>query len=162
MPGRADAIVSWTVLVDGAAIASAVALTGGYRSPLLFLVFLDVIAVTLVVSYRTGLKLALWCALLLLFAHAAADAGIIHAPPVVAERSAVVSAAPSPPPPPGGAVSWPVTDGALGPGGARLEQRVDLGAERERALRPDDVRAPLARPPCSRLAFTRAVVLVRT
>jgi len=40
-------------------------------------VFLDVMAVTLVASYRTGLKLALWCALLLLLAHAAADAGII-------------------------------------------------------------------------------------
>ena len=50
----------------------AVAMTGGYASPLLFLVFLEVMAVTVLVSYRTGLKLAIWCALLLLLAHAAA------------------------------------------------------------------------------------------
>src|SRR5262245_64211541 len=93
MPERADAIVSWTVLVDGAAIALAVALTGGYRSPLLFLVFLDVMAVTLVASYRTGLKLAVWCALLLLLAHAAADAGVVEGTNVLDDRVAVVSAA---------------------------------------------------------------------
>ena len=57
-PQHSVAIVSWTVLVDGAAVALGVAVTGGYRSPLLFLVFLDVMAVTLVASYRTGLKLA--------------------------------------------------------------------------------------------------------
>ena len=68
------------------AVSLAVAVTGGYRSPLLFLVFLDVMAVTLVASYRTGLKLALWCALLLLLAHAAADAGIIEEHGVVDDR----------------------------------------------------------------------------
>ena len=47
---------------------SAIGVTGGYRSPLLFLVFLDVMAVTVLASYRTGLKLAVWCALLLLLA----------------------------------------------------------------------------------------------
>ena len=70
-------LMSLMVLVDGLVLAVAVTRTGGYRSPLLFLVFLDVMAVTLLVSYRTGLKLAAWCALLLLLAHAAADAGII-------------------------------------------------------------------------------------
>jgi hypothetical protein len=49
-PQHSVAIVSWTVLVDGAAVALGVAVTGGYRSPLLFLVFLDVMAVTLVAS----------------------------------------------------------------------------------------------------------------
>jgi len=92
-PHRMAELMSWTVLVDGAAVSLAVAVTGGYHSPLLFLVFLDVMAVTLVASYRTGLKLALWCALLLLLAHAAADAGIIQEHGVVDDRIAVVSAA---------------------------------------------------------------------
>src|SRR5215218_5935115 len=76
-PAHSVDIVSWTVLVDGTAVALAVAVTGGYSSPLLFLVFLDVMAVTLVASYRTGLKLAVWCALILLLAHAAVDAGVV-------------------------------------------------------------------------------------
>ena len=92
-PEQGSVVVSWTVLIDGAVIALAVAVTGGYRSPLLFLVFLDVMAVTLVASYRTGLKLALWCALLLLLAHAAADAGVIDEAGFVDDRIAIVSAA---------------------------------------------------------------------
>ncbi|HEX9506659.1 MAG TPA: hypothetical protein VGA62_11715, partial [Acidimicrobiia bacterium] len=60
--GHAAAFMSWTVLLDGVVICLAIALSGGYRSPLLFLVFLDVMGVTLVASYRTGLKLVVWCA----------------------------------------------------------------------------------------------------
>src|SRR3954470_6355699 len=73
-PERAAMLLSGTVLVDGVVVSMAIAMTGGYRSPLLFLVFLDVMAVTVLASYRTGLKLAIWCALLLLLAHAAAGA----------------------------------------------------------------------------------------
>ena len=54
--------------------------------------FLLVIAATLLVSYRTGLELAAWCALLLLLAHAASDAGIIGTEPIVSDRFALVSA----------------------------------------------------------------------
>jgi diguanylate cyclase (GGDEF)-like protein len=161
VPGHADAIVSWTVLVDGAAIAGAVALSGGYRSPLLFLVFLDVIAVTLVVSYRTGLKLAVWCALLLLLAHAAADAGVIDAQPVVDDRVAIVGAATFLLFATCGALFSAVNERALRHSRAQLEQLVELGAELERAIRSDDVLATLVRHACARLAFTRAVVLVR-
>jgi diguanylate cyclase (GGDEF)-like protein len=162
MPRRADAIVSWTVLVDGAAVATAVALTGGYRSPLLFLVFLDVIAVTLVVSYRTGLKLAVWCALLLLLAHSAADAGIIDAPHMVADRVAIVSAATFLLFAACGALLSAVNERALRQSRGQLEQLVELGADLERAIRTDDVLATLVRHSCARLGFTRAVVLVRT
>src|SRR5215203_2661670 len=91
-PSHSVAIVSWSVLIDGLAVALAVAVTGGYQSPLLFLVFLDVMAVTLVASYRTGLKLALWFALLLLLAHAAADAGVVEGVNALDDRAAIVSA----------------------------------------------------------------------
>ena len=57
-PELTGRFVSLTLLVDGVALALAVGATGGYRSPLLFLVFLDVVAVTLLVSYRSGLKFA--------------------------------------------------------------------------------------------------------
>ena len=89
-PSHSVAIVSWSVLIDGAAVVLGVGVTGGYSSPLLFLVFLDVMAVTLVASYRTGLKLALWCALLLLLLHAAADAGVVDGENVLDDRVAVV------------------------------------------------------------------------
>ena len=81
------------MLVDGVVVAIAIAMTGGYRSPLLFLVFLDVMAVTVLASYRTGLKLAIWCALLLLLAHAAAAAEIVTLRADVSDRVALVSAA---------------------------------------------------------------------
>ena len=48
--------------------------TGGTQSPLRFLVFLHLVAVSLLASYRTGLKVALWHSLLLfvvLYAQAA-------------------------------------------------------------------------------------------
>ncbi|MFI5053034.1 MAG: hypothetical protein ACHQDE_01625, partial [Acidimicrobiia bacterium] len=36
---RAPELISWAVLVDGLVISLAIALSGGYHSPLLFLVF---------------------------------------------------------------------------------------------------------------------------
>src|SRR5260221_912460 len=57
-PERVVALLSGIVLVDGLVAALAIALTGGYVSPLRFLVFLDVMAVTGLVSFRPGSKLA--------------------------------------------------------------------------------------------------------
>ncbi len=162
LPGRAPALVSWTVLVDGAAVALAVALTGGYRSPLLFLVFLDVMAVTLVASYRTGLKLAVWCALLLLVAHAAATAGVIDEAGFVDDRIAIVSAVTFLLFAACTALFSAVNERSLRHSRAQLEFLVELGAELERAIRQDDVMATLVRHSCSRLGFAQAVVLMRT
>ncbi len=161
-PQRVAALLSWTVLVDGAAVALAVAVTGGYRSPLLFLVFLDVMAVTLVASYRTGLKLALWCALLLLLAHAAGEAGVIDEGGIVADRVAIVSAATFLLFALCAALFSAVNERTLRHSRSQLEYLVDLGAELERAIRPDDVMATLVHHACARLGFTRAVVLVRS
>ncbi|HYC06369.1 MAG TPA: EAL domain-containing protein, partial [Candidatus Binatia bacterium] len=62
------------LLIDGLFLAFAMYATGGTQSPFRFLVYLHLVAVSLLVSYRTGLKIALWHSLLLfvvLYAQAA-------------------------------------------------------------------------------------------
>jgi diguanylate cyclase (GGDEF)-like protein len=158
---RVAGVISWAVLVDGFVISLAIALSGNYRSPLLFLVFLDVMAVTLVASYRTGLKLAVWCALLLLLAHAATDAGVISGTTVVNDRIAAVSAATFLLFAFCTALFSAVNERSLRHSRAQLESLVALGAELERAIRHDDVTTALVRHLCGRLGFTRAAVLIR-
>jgi two-component system cell cycle response regulator len=142
-------------------LAVAVSRTGGYRSPLVFLVFLLVIATTLLVSYRTGLELAIWCALLLVLAHAASDAGIIGAEPRVSDRFALVSAATflvvalA-----AAAFSW-VNERSLRHSRAQLEWLVELSTDLEQSHRAEDGMAKLVRHACGRLGFNRAVVLVK-
>ncbi len=62
------------LMVDGAYLAWLAYVTGGATSPFLNLILVHLVAVTLLASYRTGLKLAMWHSLLLLmvyYAHAA-------------------------------------------------------------------------------------------
>ena len=160
-PERVDAVLPWTVLFDGFVVVAAVAVTGGANSPLLFLVFLDVMAVTLVVSYRTGLKLAIWCALLLLLAHAASDAGILAIGTVVSDRVAAVSAVTFLLFAVCTAVFSSVNESSLREVRSQLESLVALGAELEWAQRHDDVMGALVRYSRERLGFARAAVLVR-
>ena len=71
---RGFAVLSLLLLADGVYLAWAMYTTGGTQSPLRFLVFLHLVAVSLLASYRTGLKIALWHSLLLfvvLYAQAA-------------------------------------------------------------------------------------------
>lgn len=62
---RSAALTTGLVLLDGIYLAVAMSMTGGAASPLSFLVLVHVIAVTLLLSFRSGLKTALWHALLL-------------------------------------------------------------------------------------------------
>lgn len=66
---RGVALVGTLLLADGVWIAAVVARTGGPRSVLAVLVGLHVVAVTLLASYRTGLKIAVWHSLLFVTAH---------------------------------------------------------------------------------------------
>jgi diguanylate cyclase (GGDEF)-like protein len=71
---RGFAVLSLLLLVDGVYLGWAMYATGGTQSPLRFLVFLHLVGVSLLASYRTGLKVALWHSLLLfvvLYAQAA-------------------------------------------------------------------------------------------
>jgi signal transduction histidine kinase len=60
------AAMGGSLLLDGIYLVWLMSVTGGVTSPLFPLVYLDVVAVTLAASYRTGIKLALWHTLLFL------------------------------------------------------------------------------------------------
>src|SRR5262249_23756267 len=137
--------MSSVVVVDGVALALVVSATGGYESALLFLVFLEVVAVTLLVSYPAGLKLAIWCALLLLLAHAAADAGIVDVRPAVTDRVAGITAATFLLFAVCAAVFSSVNERSLRHSQRQLALLVDVSAELERSRRGDDVMAVLVR-----------------
>ena len=63
---RGLAIITGLLLLDGVYLTAAMYLTGGMGSPVRFLIYLHLVAASLLASYRTGLKLALWDSLLLL------------------------------------------------------------------------------------------------
>jgi diguanylate cyclase (GGDEF)-like protein len=62
---RGLAAVGVMLIVDGAFVATVAALSGGPGGPLGFLAYLHVVAVTLLVSYRAGLKISVWHVLLM-------------------------------------------------------------------------------------------------
>jgi signal transduction histidine kinase len=72
-------IVSGMLLVDGIYLAVMVSLSGGATSDLRFLAFGHVVAVTLLLSYRSGLKVALWDTILFLLVVYAAPFGVLGA-----------------------------------------------------------------------------------
>ncbi len=160
-PAGAQMTSSWMLLVDALFLAVAVALTGGAASRIIPLVFFDVTAVTLIVSYRTGLKLAVWYALLVFLGHAAAAADLLghrtagsYADAVLIAIGLLLFAV-------GAAVCSSVNERALRRSRAQLRALVELGFELEQVRRADEVALVLARQVHVRLGFPRAVVLVR-
>ena len=68
-------LLSTLLLLDGLYLAMALYVSGGMQSPIRFLIYLHIVAVSLLASYRTGLKIAIWYSLLffvLIYAQAAA------------------------------------------------------------------------------------------
>jgi len=80
---RGLALITATLLLDGLFLAWAMYATGGTDSPVRFLIYLHLVAVSLLASYRTGLKLALWDSLLLLVVLYAQAAQLIPAVDVI-------------------------------------------------------------------------------
>lgn len=74
---RALIVIGGTLLVDGVYLAWVSYATGGSSSPLRFLIYLHVAAVTLAASYRTGFKLAAWHSLLFFVTRYAGAAGFL-------------------------------------------------------------------------------------
>jgi diguanylate cyclase (GGDEF)-like protein len=74
------AVLSLLLLLDGLYLAYAMYATGGTQSPMRFLAYLHLVAVSLLASYRTGLKIALWHSLLLFVVLYAQAASLI--PPI--------------------------------------------------------------------------------
>src|SRR3954454_17532942 len=71
------------LMADGVYLAWTSYGTGGFASPIRYLILLHLITVALLASFRTGLKLALWHSLLLLVVHYAQQAGQLKAMPGV-------------------------------------------------------------------------------
>ena len=84
LPGRMRrnlviALVGVSLLLDGVFLGWATYVTGGAASPLRFLILAHVIAVTLLGSYRTGIKVAVWHSLLYFVVLYAESAALIAA-----------------------------------------------------------------------------------
>jgi diguanylate cyclase (GGDEF)-like protein len=77
-------ILTALLLMDGVYLAWAMYATGGLDSPVRFLIYLHLVAVCLLASYRTGLKMALWDSLLLFVVIYAQAADLVPAVDVVA------------------------------------------------------------------------------
>ncbi len=70
-------VLQGTLLLDGIYLAIAIAQTGGAADAIRLLPYVHVVGVTLLCSYRTGLKLALWHTLLFLLVVEGARAGVL-------------------------------------------------------------------------------------
>jgi signal transduction histidine kinase len=77
MGTRALRLVGVALLLDAVYLAWIVYATGGTQSPLRFLVYAHIVAITLLGSYRTGIKMAAWYSLLVLAASYAQAAGLL-------------------------------------------------------------------------------------
>jgi hypothetical protein len=80
-------VFSGMLLLDGLFLAYAMYVTGGTQSPIRFLAYLHLVAVSLLGSYRTGLKIALWHSLLLFAVLYAQAAQLLPAVDVVPGRA---------------------------------------------------------------------------
>ena len=67
------------LIADGLFLAVVSNATGGSASPLRYLIFVHLVAVALLASYRTGLKLALWHSILLWMAYQLTESGVLEA-----------------------------------------------------------------------------------
>jgi diguanylate cyclase (GGDEF)-like protein len=74
---RGLGVVGLSLLIDGLYLGWVVYLTGGSESPLRFLLYVHLVAVTLLASYRTGLKIALWHSLVFYLGYYGRAAGIL-------------------------------------------------------------------------------------
>ena len=154
------------LLLDGIYVAGMVGLTGGASSPLRFLLYIHIVGVTLLCSYRTGLKLALWDTVLFLWSVQAIEADLMPSPSPGAATSAAAAALTV-------AAMWFLALGtaALAAVNERelRRQKADLGGLSEMVARIDggaaqgiggrEVPRILLEQICSTFGFARGVVL---
>ena len=79
--GRRLAVLGFGILLDGVYLTWITYLTGGVLSPFQSLIYAHVIAISLLASYRTGLKVAVWDSLLVLVVANAQAVGDLADPP---------------------------------------------------------------------------------
>src|SRR5439155_1347859 len=79
LPARRAVWRGWLLLcIDGAFLVTAVVLSGGYKSPLVFCLFLHVMAISLLGGARAGVRFAGWSAALLIGALVLQHEGVFH------------------------------------------------------------------------------------
>ncbi|HEX2057387.1 MAG TPA: sensor domain-containing diguanylate cyclase [Actinomycetota bacterium] len=153
--------VGGMLLVDGLFLAWVLYLTGGTQSPLRFLVYVHLIAVTLIASYRTGLKVALWHSLLFFVVFYAQVSDIVPQIDSTAEATtrpsvfnvvafwvvALVTTAFS-----------SVNERELRRRKADVEALAEMAASLEPRNQPDEVAAELLRAVCSTFDLARGAV----
>jgi two-component system, cell cycle response regulator len=88
---RGLTLFSAMLIIDGIYLAWATYATGGGASPVRYLIVLHLIAVTLLASYRTGMKLALWHSLLLFVGYHAQESGLVPRTPGLGTREEILS-----------------------------------------------------------------------
>jgi diguanylate cyclase (GGDEF)-like protein len=74
---RGSTLFGLMLIVDGAFLAWAAYATGGAASPVRYLILLELLAVSLLASYRTGIKLAIWQSLLVVAVYYAQKGGVL-------------------------------------------------------------------------------------
>lgn len=154
---RALLLVWWMLLVDGVYLSFVIAETGTTGSRLLFLVYMHIVACTLLASFRSGMIVAVWDALLI--ASVAQLPGVVQRPPASMHELALTTA------------SF-VLVGAAGAAFASLNERalrtsrraatalVDLGSALQTCRTVEDVSTVAASHLRERLGFRRAAVVV--
>ncbi len=78
LPARTVLIFSGMLMLDGIWLVYATYLTGGTLSPLRYAILLHLGAVSLLASYRTGIKLAVWYSLLLVTVRNLVEAEVLR------------------------------------------------------------------------------------
>ena len=133
----------------------------------IFLVYLHVVAVTLLVSHRVGLRIAVLHAGLLVLGWYATDAAVFGAEAAAASggtvgfRAATLNAATFLVVAAGAAACSSINERALRASRADLGVLVELGADLERVARPEQVVEACGGHATGRLGFARAAVVVR-
>jgi hypothetical protein len=74
---RGTTLFGLMLLVDGAYLAWAAYAAGGAGSPVRYLIVLEVLAVSLLASYRTGIRLAIWQSLLVVAVYYGQRSGVL-------------------------------------------------------------------------------------
>ncbi|MGQ0615746.1 MAG: diguanylate cyclase [Acidimicrobiia bacterium] len=157
---RSARVVTALLLVDAVMLAVAVDFTGRDRSPIVFLVFLHLTAATVLVSYRTGLKVSLWHGGLLFAATVLALNGRspggtgVDLSSVAANALGYVVVAV------GVAAFAALNEHALRRGAESLRSLADLGLLLDCAGSCGDIVGALARTMSTRLGFGRVAVVV--
>ena len=151
--------VSALLVVDGIFLAYVVAQTGGLDSLLVFLIYFHIVAVTLVASYRTGLKVAIWHALLMVGGSSAVVAYYLQGENSGNEQAVAFRASTLLVLAVGAAAFSSLNERGLNHSRRQIQSLLDLSSDLEREEWPAEICAVLATHVHRRLRFRRAMVL---